>query len=119
MTPWNTKTCGGKKHQVAKQYVCLDPITEKQVESEQTKESDPHARQCEHLGTEVAWAASTPRSGQGRVEFGLSALFKSFLPRRMYFCLADGQLPARLTMCPWPTCTHFPWKSPTGALGAL
>ena len=32
MTPWNTKTCGGKKNQVAKQYVCLDPITEKQVE---------------------------------------------------------------------------------------
>ena len=84
------------------------PLRKSRWKSEQTKESAPQARQCEHLSTEAAWAASRPRSGQGRVEFGLSALFESFLPRRTYFCLADGQLPARLTMCPWPTCTHFP-----------
>ena len=67
------------------------------------------------MSTEAAWAAATPRSGQGRVDAGASVLFESFLPRRTYFRLADGQLPASLTECPWPTAPTFPRKNPTGA----
>ena len=49
------------------------------------------------------------------MDAGASVLFESFLPRRMYSRLADGQLPASLTQCPWPSVPTPPRKNPTGA----